>query len=149
MLRRGRWPRTGGVDGRLLVIRTRGSSRLGDSTYIHKSVFGFSPVVIALGLGTMAGNAARKSRAAREGAPQWRWIGDGVLYMTSRRLVIQEAQTWHMVWYQDVMSASCDRTAINVQCVDMPGLLLSLPNADYYFVMLYRLAFNQLVRPPG
>lgn len=49
----------------------------GDAEYLHKTRFMFSPAGLALAAATAAGNHARKARAAKEAAPQWRDLGLG------------------------------------------------------------------------
>lgn len=119
----------------------------GDGNYVHKTAFGLSPLGLAIGAGTMLGNQRRKASAARESAAQWRPAGEGILYITNRRILVSETQQWNTFWHQQVMATHCDGTAIEVQREDAPAIRFALPNIDYYFVMFYRLAFNELRRP--
>lgn len=121
----------------------------GDGGYIHKTRFGLSPMGFAIGAATMVGNQVRKSRAAHEAAAQWRFTGQGIVYITDRRLTIRDAeQAWNNVWYRDVMTATCDGDAIELELSGLPGLRLLMPSVQYYFVLFYHLAFNQIIRPP-
>jgi len=121
----------------------------GDGSYLHKTRFGLSAMGLAMGAATVVGNQARKARAAREAAAQWRPCGQGVVYITDRRLTIREQQEWNNVWYRDVMTSTCDGSAIEIQRTGLPGLRLTLPQVHYYFVLFYRFAFDQVTRPPA
>jgi len=121
----------------------------GDGEYLHKTRFGLSPMGVAVGVATMAGNQRRKQRAAREAEAQWRFTGCGTAYITNQRVTIQEGHTWNNVWYRDVMAATCDATAFVLQRTGLPGIRLAMPEVYYHFVLLYRLAFDRVVRPPA
>jgi hypothetical protein len=120
-----------------------------DSDYMHKYVGGLHPAVIPLKMMTALGNSMRKSKAAREGAAQWRPVDQGTVFITNRRLAVRGSQGWQSISYSHVMEASCDHASIKVQGEGMAPTMLAMPNADYLFVMFYRLAFNQILHPPA
>lgn len=121
----------------------------GDGTYVHKSNWGLSPFGVAVGVATMAGNRRRKKKAGLEATTQWRDVGTGELYVTNRRIMIRMPSEWVMVGLDDIMVISEGRDAIEIERNGGSPLRFSMPNVGYYFVLMYRLAFNQIVRPPG
>lgn len=121
----------------------------GDDTYTHKHVGGLHPIVIPLKLMTAVGNSMRKSRAGRNAAAQWREVERGTVFMTDRRLAVRGQQSWHSIWYRGIMEATCDGTAFTLQGEGMSPTRLLMADVVYNFVLFYRLAFNQVVRPPA
>jgi len=120
----------------------------GENVYLHKTAFGLSPMGVAIGVGTMLGNQHRKAKASREAALRWRPAGEGVIYITDRRLTIRDEQQWKTLRYEQIMAAYCNGGAMEVQREGAPSLRLTMPNVEYYFVMFFRLAFDRVVRPP-
>ena len=121
----------------------------GDGSYVHKTRFGFSPLGVAVGMGTMIGNQARKAKAARDAREDWRSMGKATAYFTTHRVAINQKQDWMNVWYSDVMTAGCDGRSIQIQRNGDSAVRLTLPNIHYFYVMFYWLAFDQILDPPA
>ena len=112
----------------------------GDGSYIHKTRFGLSAVGLAMAAGTVAGNAARKSRAAREAEARFRPVDDGVLYLTDMRFAIHGRMQWTDLWYEDIRMVSCDSVGLTVQASGIPAIQLFSWPIDYFFVLYHYLA---------
>ncbi len=121
----------------------------GDGSYVHKTRFGFSPLGVAVGMGTMVGNQARKAMAARNAREQWRPMGGAHVFITTQRIVVNQGQDWMNVWYGDVMMGTCDGQYIQVQRNGDPAVRLSMHNIHYFYVIFYWLAFDQILQPPA
>jgi hypothetical protein len=121
----------------------------GDGSYVHKTTFGFSLFGMAMGAASAVGNQARKAKAARDAMEQWRPVGGGMVLFTTHRLAINQGQSWSNIWFQDLMSAQCDGRSIEIQREQEPAMRLSMQDIDYFFVLLYWLGFQQIIRPPA
>jgi hypothetical protein len=120
----------------------------GDSTYIHKSRMGFGLLGVALVAGTAAGNSARKQRAAREAAPQFRLAEQGQLFVTDMRFAIQGQMQWIDLWYESIRMSNCDGTSITLHMANMPPTQLHVWPIDYYFALYHFLANGDVIEIP-
>jgi hypothetical protein len=121
----------------------------GDGSYVHKTRFGLSPLGVAVGIGTVLGNQARKAKAARDAQERWRPMGRANVFVTTQRIAINQGHDWTNIWYRDVMTANCDGQYIQLQRNGDAGLRLNMPNLHYFYVMFYWLAFDQVLQPPS
>ena len=97
----------------------------------------------------LMGNSARKARASREAAFQWRIAENGNVFVTNRRFAIQGARQWIDLWYQDIRMAGCNGQAIELEISSLPKTALQIPAPDYWFVMFYKLAYGRILLPPA
>lgn len=93
------------------------------------------------------GNAARRSKAAKEAAFQWRQAESGTIYLTNQRWSIQTPSKWLDWWFSAVRMSDCDGKMITLDLADMPRAGLVMPVPDYWFVMFNKLAYDQVVMP--
>jgi hypothetical protein len=126
-----------------------------DGAYMHKSggwMIGGGVVGTMLSAAVITtnvvGNQARKSRAAQEAAAQWRQIDSGHLFVTNRRFCIQGATQWNDIWFHHVRMSDCDSQAMILQLDGNPPTALTVPAADYWFVMFNKLAYDKVMMPP-
>ncbi|WP_066374580.1 hypothetical protein [Herbidospora mongoliensis] len=130
-----------------------------EAEYLKKSggyVIGSSPGGFALGAifsaakftSNVVGNQVRKSRAAREAAPQWRPVDQGTIYLTNRRFALQGQAQWHDLWFENIRMSDCDGRIIRLEMVGSPPLGLETINPDWWFVMFNKLAYGKVVMPP-
>lgn len=128
-------------------------------SYVRKSggyVVGGSPGGLVFGTmysaarltSNILGNQARKAKAAREAAPQWRPIDQGMLYLTNRRFAIQGQVQWHDLWFEHVRMSDCDGQIIQLEMSGLPSTALEVHGPDYWFVMFNKLAYDKVVMPP-
>lgn len=118
----------------------------GDGSYTHKSV-AFSSGLGGLVLGgTMSaiGNARRRNKAAREAAPRWRYSDSARIYMTTARIALQGSRDWNDLWFGNVRTLNYDDAGVIVQLSGSPAARLRLWPQDYWFVMLRKLAFDDI-----
>jgi hypothetical protein len=127
----------------------------GDGSYTKRSggwMIGggvFGAVYSAVNLTSNAvGNAARRSKAARQTAGQWRQVGSGTVYLTDRRWSMQTGNTWHDLWFSDVRASDCDGKMIILEMAGIPRTGLTVPAADYWYVMFNKMAYDRVVMPP-
>ena len=116
--------------------------------YLHKTRFALSAAGLAMAAATAAGNGLRKARASREAAAQWRDLGGGHLLVTDRRLMLHHQGTWHSMPYSDLVSLSCDPSALYFQKTDSPPSRLACDAVDYCFVLAYWFTYREVTRPP-
>jgi hypothetical protein len=121
----------------------------GDGTYVHKSRLGFGLVGLALVAGTAAGNASRRSRAAREAAPRFRPVDEGTIYLTDKRFVLQGQTQWTDLWHENVRVATCDGSSITFELSGAPPVQLHVWPIDYYFALFHFVAYNDIIQIPS
>ncbi|MDQ1457477.1 MAG: hypothetical protein QOH28_3097 [Actinomycetota bacterium] len=95
-----------------------------------------------------AGNAARRSKAAREAAEKWRYIDSYRVYVTTSRIALQGSREWHDVWYVNLRTLEYDHQGITFQTSGNPRSRLRMFPTDYWFVMLRKLAYNEIYDIP-
>ncbi|UQU64292.1 hypothetical protein COUCH_35940 [Couchioplanes caeruleus] len=127
----------------------------GDGGYVKRSggwMLGggvFGAVYSAVNLTSNAvGNAARRAKAARDAAGQWRHVDTGTVYLTNRRWSMQTRTTWHDLWFADIRMSDCDGKMVDLEMAGMPRTGLVIPGPDYWYVMFNKLAYDQVVMPP-
>lgn len=120
-----------------------------DVTYNEAWLFGTGAAGLTLGAASLVRNSVVKNRAKREAAPQWRPVPSGWAYVTNQRIAIQSEQGWWSIWFANVMQATCDRTAIVLEGEGWPPTRLATPDVDHLFVLLWRLLYGQVTRPPA
>jgi hypothetical protein len=120
----------------------------GDGTYIHKSRMGFGLVGLAVVAGTAAGNSARKARAAREAAPQFRPVEQGPFSLTNMRFAVQGQSQWIDFWFENIRMSSCDSNSITLHVAGAPPAQLHMWPADYYFALYHFLANGEIIQIP-
>lgn len=77
----------------------------------------------------------------------WRPVGQGSVLFTTHRLVINQGQSWTNIWFHEVMSSTCDGWTMTIQREQEPALRLAMADMDYFFVLFYWLAFEQIIGP--
>ena len=75
-------------------------------------------------------------------------MGGADIFLTTQRVALNQGKDWINVWHGDAMTASCDGQYIQLQRSGGPALRLNLPDIHYFYVMLYWLAFDQILQPP-
>jgi hypothetical protein len=96
----------------------------------------------------VVGNAARRAQAAREAAGRWRHVDTATIYLTDQRWSVRTSTSWYDLWFSDVRMSDCDGKMITLDLAGMPRTGLVLPDADYWFVMFTKLAYDRVVMPP-
>jgi hypothetical protein len=123
----------------------------GDGTYTHKSVgwaSGLGGLVLG-GAATAIGNARRRTKAAREAAERWRHLGIYRIYVTTARIALQGGhREWHDLWYSDFRIVDYDQNGVILQTSGNPASRLHMTPTDYWFVMVRKLAFNEICDVP-
>ncbi|MGQ0717918.1 MAG: hypothetical protein ACT4NP_11535 [Pseudonocardiales bacterium] len=120
----------------------------GDGTYTEKYV-GWAGGLAGLAIGkavTAAGNACRRAEAARNAAERWRLVGHYRIYLTSERIALEGGggREWHELWLHGVRRVELDGSAIVVQVVNEPATRLHLAPTEYWYLLLRRLAMDEL-----
>lgn len=120
----------------------------GDGVYTEKYV-GWAGGLTGLALGkavTAAGNARRRAAASREAAERWRLIGHYRIYITSERIAFEGGggREWHELWLHGVRRLERDASAVIVQVVNEPATRLHIGPVDYWYMLLRRLAMDEL-----
>jgi hypothetical protein len=118
----------------------------GDGTYLHKTRFAFSPLGVAVATATMAGNSARKRRAAREAEARFRPVDRGTLHVTNHRLAIQGEGQWTDLYYADIRMSYCDNDALTLELSNMPAIRLRAWPAYAIFGLFRYLAHGEIVQ---
>jgi hypothetical protein len=95
------------------------------------------------------GNQARKAKAAREAAPQWRLVDQGTLYLTNRRFAVQGQVQWHDLWFQHVRISDCDGQIIRLEMSGSPPTALEILGPDYWLRHVQRTRIRQGAHAPG
>jgi hypothetical protein len=118
----------------------------GDGAYTKKYVAwaGGLPGLAIGGAINAVGNSRRKAAAAREAAERWRLIGSYRVYVTTQRIAIEGGSEWHEIWLQDLRRLERTETALELQTVGQPPTRLHAAPTAYWYVLLRRLAFNEL-----
>jgi hypothetical protein len=124
----------------------------GEASYTHKSV-GFAHGLSGLALGAAmnaVGNTRRRNKAARGAAERWRHIDVFRVYVTTARIALQAGRRreWHDLWYRDFRTVEYDQKGIILQTSGNPASRLHMAPPDYWFVMVQKLAFNEICDVP-
>jgi hypothetical protein len=118
----------------------------GEGSYTHKSVAwagGLSGLVLG-GTLNAVGNARRRAKAARQAAEQWRHIDSFRIYVTTSRIALQGSRDWHDMWFSNLRTLNYDDAGVILQMSGNPASRLRMWPPDYWFVMLRKLAFNDI-----
>jgi hypothetical protein len=121
----------------------------GDGVYTSTSVFWFGGIlgtVAALGTTAVVNGAARR-RAEREMAARWRPVDSAIVHVTNRRLAL-EGNIWTDVWYGAIRKSDCNATSILFEVAGWRSTCLALAYPHYWFVMMRKLAYDEVVMPP-
>jgi hypothetical protein len=121
----------------------------GDGTYTHTSASGSGAIGVALVVGSMIGNHARRQRAASEAAPRFRVVDGGRMYLTNRRFSVQGQHQWIDLWFEDIRMSSCDGASVNLTMGSIPAVALRVWPAPYHFALFRWLAHGEIVRSSG
>ncbi len=124
--------------------------REGDGTYTEKHV-GWAGGLTGLAIGTAVtatGNRRRRAEAARNAAERWRLVGHYRIYVTNERIAFEGVggREWHELWLHGVRRVELDGAAVVVQVVNEPSSRLLLAPTDYWYLLLRRLAMDELPR---
>ena len=120
----------------------------GEGTYVHKSV-SYAGGLTGLAIGGMfnaIGNSRRRSRAAQEAAERWRQVDAPRIFVTTHRFAMQGRQ-WSDLWYSNIRTSECYNGAIVLEIVGNAAMRIRMWPADYWFVLLRRLAYNEIYCP--
>ncbi len=119
----------------------------GDGSYTTKHVAwagGLAGLAIG-GAMNAVGNTARKAAARREMAERWRSIGSYRVYVTSERIAFEGGgREWHEMWLDDLRRLEIDGGALVLQAVGQPACRIHAAPAEYWYLLLRRLAFDEL-----
>jgi hypothetical protein len=118
----------------------------GDGSYVHKTRIMFSPVGVALAAATMAGNSARKRRAAREAQARFRLIDQGMLHVTNHRFAIQGEGQWTDLYFTNIRMSYCDNDALMLEMSNTPPTQLRAWPAYAIFGLFRYLAHGEVVQ---
>lgn len=121
----------------------------GDGSYVHKTRFGLSVVGLTMAAGTAVGNSARKARAAREAAPKFRPVDEGILYLTDIRFAIQGKMQWTDLWYEDIRMISCNSASMTIHASSIPPIQLYAWPIDNFFMLYHFLANHNIIAVPS
>jgi hypothetical protein len=128
----------------------------GQGEYMQKSggyMFGGGGMGLAFNAfrltSNVVGNSARRSRAGREAALQWRPVDQAQVYITSSRFALQGSSQWVDIWYDHVRMSECDGQAIQLEIAGLPRTALQVGYPDYWFVMFHKLAYDRVLIPPA
>lgn len=120
----------------------------GDGTYTKKYV-AWAGGLTGLAVGgaiNAVGNGRRKAAAAREAAERWRLIGSYRVYVTTQRIAFEggSGREWHEIWFSELRRVERSQTALELQTVGQPPTRLHAAPTAYWYVLLRRLAFNEV-----
>jgi hypothetical protein len=121
----------------------------GRGEYTRKHVAwagGLSGLVLGSALNA-AGNARRRSKAARDAAETWRYIDSMLIYVTTSRIALQGCG-WHDLWYSDLRTLDYTWEGLILQMSGSPPCRLKLKSPDYWYVMVRKFAFNEIYDVP-
>jgi len=118
----------------------------GDGTYTHTSASGSGAIGVALVMGSMLGNHARRQRAAAEAAPRFRVVDAGRMYLTNRRFSVQGQHQWIDLWFEDIRMSSCDGASVFLTMGSIPAVALRVWPAPYHFALFRWLAHDEIIR---
>jgi len=103
-------------------------------------------------IGTLAGsaafNSARKRKAARQAAPQWRLDNQGSLHVTSERLALQGIHGWVDLWYEHFRAVEVTQIGLVFHYADWPMMRLDCAAPVWTWMMVHYLGFDRLVDIP-
>lgn len=118
----------------------------GNGEYVHKSVAlaGSLPGLVIGGALNMIGNSRRRARAAGEAAEKWRQMDNVRAYVTTSRIGLHGTRDWQDFWYTDLRTLRYDDVGVVVQMSGRPTCRLAVRPADYWFVLLRKLAFGDV-----
>lgn len=115
-----------------------------DVEWVVKSTRGFGILPVVMKAGNAMGNQARKSAAEARAAAQWRPVGQGAAYFTTMRILIRDDQWW-WINYDQLMVAQLQEGGLLLEWAGADPFFLHLQNAAWYFVLIQRLAYGQIV----
>jgi hypothetical protein len=82
------------------------------------------------------------------GPEKWRYIDSYRVYVTTSRIALQGSREWHDVWYVNLRTLEYDHQGITFQTSGNPRSRLRMFPTDYWFVMLRKLAYNEIYDIP-
>ena len=114
---------------------------------IGGGLFGAAYSAARVGM-NVAGNAARRARAAREAAGSWQPVEQATVYLTNQRWCLKTSNTWLDWWFNGIRTSDCDGKMITLGLAGVPVTSLAMPVPDYWFVMFQKLAYDRICMPP-
>jgi hypothetical protein len=81
-------------------------------------------------------------------AERWQPIGNGRMYVTTKRVAVESPNDWWEIWYADVRRIQYDRRGVIFQLSGSPPFRLPLYPTDYWLVMIVRFAEGKIVDAP-
>ncbi len=108
------------------------------------------PFSLAASLGASAlYNSHKRRQAERQAASQWRFLDQGLTYLTSSRFACQLSQRWADIGYASIRMSQCDEQGVTLWIGNAPPTRLVLPAPHWYFVLFRYLAYGEVVDVPA